>query len=820
MSQELESQQQLERIINLINRNQTEKNKDNLDEIKQFLSQHYLYLSKVFRNLEQNDLESFIKGLKCSIYNQDQYVEVQGIQSSRLGIIMKGKVKIQSSNNGKKKQHHESKMVLRPGDKIGAESMLLEKANLFSLVVQTDQLVLLEIEKYFFDRCIRQLESERLESNIAFLKSTQLFKHITNDSILTMILYNSVKISFQYNEVVYQQDQTPYAIYIVLQGKFQVQQKFQDDTDQFIDQVSVCSDNLEGSSTLRKQQSIDQSSFFSTTTTLKIRIVESYEIFGEEEIMDMRQRKATVVCQQDCSEVLVIRPVIYKSCILKDDGVKKKLVEIIGQKQQEAKQKEKQKREKYQSLNLSKSKKLNSSVLIQTPKNCQVGDAKESQFARQHKINQNNEFYLQKSESIIESQYSPLSSSSKQKMHQSIKFQFQDEFKEDFLQKQGIDTFGGFIKRQESIFNPDFDFFENKNVKNQNCQSFCDSPSEFSNGLEVSGKKITDFTKINKAHRVLYQHIHASTKQALSQKVDFQSGPYQAQKEIDRLSSQNIEASLQFEKINYPPPSLNEKQDFNSDYSVNKQLKKSKKKIVYSYSMNNSPKLSESYLSQTSKVQINLNPLVLPNSKQQNLSTDQSFKNQFASQDKIKLIQNYFKFQSGVKPQESINLPTESSKIQTKSLKKDQILDNSQIFSQSRNFPLSSENKKIRIKSLSQAGSRSKIFKITQDGIKNQSDLVKEFINRPAIIVPNTIPLQSPLSSIFSTQLNLSSLQQLKQKVYQQKPLDIEKYAFYQSTQKVPFSIKSQQSQRKFYKNQSQHQFKQTNDLILQTDIK
>ncbi|KAL4474127.1 hypothetical protein ABPG72_002852 [Tetrahymena utriculariae] len=825
MSKELEIQQlnQLERIINLINGNQIEKNKDNLDEIKQFLSQHYLYLSKVFRNLGQNDLEYFIKGLKCSIYSQDQLVEVQGIQSSRFGIVMKGKVKIQSSNNGKKKQYHENKMVLKPGDKIGAESMLLEKANLFSLIVETDQLVLLEIEKYFFDRCIRQIESERLESNIAFLKSTQLFKHITNDSILTMILYNSVKISFQSNEVVYSQDQTSYAIYIVLQGKFQVQQKFQDDTDQFMDQLSICSDYLEGGSpSLRKQQSLDQSSFFSSTTTLKIRTVESYEIFGEEEIMDMRQRNATVVCQQDCSEVLVIRPVIYKSCILKDDTVKKKLVELIGQKQQEAKKKEKQKREKYQSLNLSKSKKLNSSFLIQTPKNCQVGDAKESQFARQHKINQNNEFQLlnqQKSEtnSIIDSQYSPLSSSGRQKKFEG--FQFLDEFKEDSFQKQGIDTFGGFIKRQESIFTPDFDFLENKNVKNQNCQSACDSPLEFSNGLEVNGKKIIDFTKINKSHRILYQHIHASTKQSQSQKVDFQSGPYQAQKETDSQTFQNIEAYPQFEKINYSPPSLNQKQDLNSESFTFKSQKRSQKKIVYSYSMNNSPKLSDSHLSQTSKAQINLNHLVFQNSKQQNQSTGQPFKNQ-QTQDNIKFIQNYFKFQSSVKTQEQTHQLTESCKFQTKQSSKDQILDSSQIFSQSRNFPLSSENKKIRIKSLSQAGSRNKIFKIAQEGIKNQSDLMKECINRPAIIVPNSIPLQSPLSSIFSTELNLSSLQQLKQKVYQQKPLDIEKYAFYQASQKVPFSIKSQHSSRKLNKNQSQHQFKQTNDLILQTDIK
>ncbi|EAS07003.2 kinase domain protein (macronuclear) [Tetrahymena thermophila SB210] len=827
MSKELESQylNQLERIINLINGNQNEKNKDNLEDIKQFLSQHYLYLSKVFRNLEQNDLESFIKGFKCSIYVKDQLIEVQGIQSSRLGIIMKGKVKIQSSNNGKKKQYHENKMVLRPGDKIGAESMLLEKANLFSLIVETEELVLLEIEKYFFDRCIRQLESERLESNIAFLKSTQLFKHITNDSILTMILYNSVKISFQNNEVVYSQDQASYAIYIVLHGKFQVQQRFQDDTDQFMDQVSICSDNQEGTPNLRKQQSLDQSSFFSNTTTLKIRTVETYEIFGEEEIMDMRQRNSTVVCLQDCSEVLVIRPVIYKSCILKDDAVKKKLVELIGQKQQEAKKKEKQKREKYQSLNLSKIKKQNSSFLIQTPKNCQVSDAKESQFAKQHKINQNNEFYLlnqQKSEtdSLTESNCSPLSSSSKQKKLQNIKFQFQDKFKEDTIYKQDIDTFAGFIKRQDSIFNPDFDFLENKSVKNQNCQNISDNPLEFSNGLEVSGKKITDLTKINKAHRILYQHIHASTKQSPSQKVDFQSGPYQSQKETDRQSFNNIEVSLQFEKINYsPPPLFNQKQELNNKSFTDKQQKSSKKKIVYSYSMNNSPKLSDSHLSQPSKAQINLNSIVFQNSKQQNLNIDHQSKIQL-NQDKIKFIKNYFKFQSSIKSQEQVNQLTESCKMQTKKQNKDQILDSSQIFSQTRHFPLTSENKKIRIKSLSQAGSRNSILKTAQEGIKNQSDLTRECINRPAIIVPNSIPLQSPLSSVFSTQLSLSSLQQLKQKVYQQKPLDIEKYAFYQASQKVPFFIKSQQSSRKYNKNQSQYLSKQTNDLILQTDIK
>ena len=88
----------------------------------------------------------------------------------RFCLVMKGKIQINRSKNGKKKQYHKEKMILKLGDRTGAESLLLQKPNLYTLSVDSEYVVLLEVSRPLFDKFLRNEEESRFKTNMDFLK--------------------------------------------------------------------------------------------------------------------------------------------------------------------------------------------------------------------------------------------------------------------------------------------------------------------------------------------------------------------------------------------------------------------------------------------------------------------------------------------------------------------------------------------------------------------------------------------------------------------------------------------------------------------------
>lgn len=63
-------------------------------------------------------------------------------------------------------------MFLKQGDRIGSESMLFKKSNVFSLTVESERVTLLLVDKSSFQKYLRPIEEDRFMNQISFLKST------------------------------------------------------------------------------------------------------------------------------------------------------------------------------------------------------------------------------------------------------------------------------------------------------------------------------------------------------------------------------------------------------------------------------------------------------------------------------------------------------------------------------------------------------------------------------------------------------------------------------------------------------------------------
>ncbi|EAS04987.2 cyclic nucleotide-binding domain protein (macronuclear) [Tetrahymena thermophila SB210] len=297
-------------------------------------------------------ISSKLVGFECK---KDQIALSSDSDGNFLNIILQGEVSIYEKNQANNQEHMKSQFIRKQqkGQSINLNNIIFQKP--FTNVAVCDSNTLIaKLDKKIFRKYLQQIEEEKVDHEISFLQSIDLFSELDKDEFQDVLLNLDIQ-KLKLNQILYSSHSQPTAFYIIKSGQIGIYKensiskiqklKFIEENDKNYFKISnfdneeeiISKRNLQHQSTIHQ---IHDSNFYTSfkSTHTKIQELNTFDFFGYEEILSNKKTDHVAMSLQDNTIIYVFRSSYFIKQLLKKKCFEKTILQKRFTKKLENKQ--------------------------------------------------------------------------------------------------------------------------------------------------------------------------------------------------------------------------------------------------------------------------------------------------------------------------------------------------------------------------------------------------------------------------------------------------------------------------------------------------
>ncbi|KAL4473934.1 hypothetical protein ABPG72_000296 [Tetrahymena utriculariae] len=250
-------------------------------------------------------------GYECK---KDQVALSSNSDGNFLHIILQGEVSIYENNQASNREQMKAQFIRKQsqGQSINLNHIIFQRP-FTDIAISDSNTLIAKLDKKIFRKYLQQIEEEKVDHEISFLQSIDLFSQLDKDEFKDVLLNLDIQ-KLSLNQILYSSYSQATAFYIIKSGqigiykensvskikKLNKQLKFIEENEKDIDKIS----NFQQEKQIGKRNLLHQSTLFELhdsnfyislkSTHTKVQELNTFDFFGYEEILSNKVIKFTI----------------------------------------------------------------------------------------------------------------------------------------------------------------------------------------------------------------------------------------------------------------------------------------------------------------------------------------------------------------------------------------------------------------------------------------------------------------------------------------------------------------------------------------------